>query len=305
VCVDEKKVAELALRHLRSRGLEHVTTFRFDDSPFAAVRDGVFREGAARAGVRFAVPWWNDCAEPSRRQEHAAAITSWLRALPRPCGIFTCCDSWGRVVARYARAAGLRVPEDLALVGVDNDTVECELITPPLSSVAIPWRRLGEEAAALVHQALVRGSVAAKRVVVPPVDVVIRRSSDGIAIDDPLVARAVAWIRAHSVGRVAVPTLARAVASSRQRLERRFRASLGRTVQEEVRRARVETAKQLLRTTDLSLAEVARNSGFTSPALLSVACQREIGMPPGAYRRSMNAAVSDAGEEPVRAGRSR
>ena len=112
-----------------------------------------------------------------------------------------------------------------------------------------------------------------------------RRSSQVLAIDDELVAKAVTWTHAHADRRLTVPTVAKAVGSGRQRLERRFRAVLDRTVQEEIRRAHVELAKRLLVTTNVSVADVAKQSGFTNAALLSVAFQRELGMPPSAYRR--------------------
>ena len=214
--------------------------------------------------------------------------------VPRPCGVFTCADVWGRVVARYARAARLRVPEDLALVGVDNDSVECELIVPPLSSVAVPWRSVGERAALLVQRALAGKAIAGERVLISPLDVVTRRSSDAFAVADPLVADAVAWIRAHAERRLSVPMVARAVASSRQRLERRFRATLARTVQQEIRRAHVEVAKHMLATSSAELKEIAAQSGFSSAALLSVAFQSELGMPPGVYRRRSRELASDA-----------
>jgi LacI family transcriptional regulator len=212
-------------------------------------------------------------------------MVAWLRALPKPCGIFTCTDSWGRVVARYAREASLRVPEDLALVGADNDVLECELISPPLSSVMIPWEEVGRNAATLVRLALGNQRIARRRVVVSPVTVVARRSSDVLAVDDALVATAVAWIRDHADRRLTVAMVAHAVGGGRQRLERRFRRALDRTIQDEIRRAHVETAKHWLATTRASMPEVAKRSGFSSASLLSVAFRREVGMPPGAYRR--------------------
>jgi len=290
---NERAIAELALDHFRARGLEHVTTFRFSDEPFAVARDEAFRVQARAAKVGFAPGWWVDGAEPTRANERRGALVAWLRSLPRPCGVFTCCDAWGRVVARYARAARLRVPEDLALVGVDNDVVECELVTPPLSSVSVPWRQIGEKAATLVELSLARKSIRGRRLLIAPVEVFSRRSSDGLAIEDRLVVTAVAWIRGHAKERLTVPLVARAAGCSRQRLERRFRASLGRTVQEEVRRARVELAKGALQTTSAALREVAKASGFTSAALLSVAFQRELGMPPGVYRRRTQEARTD------------
>ena len=98
--------------------------------------------------------WWIDNADPPRDIEDAAGIARWIKNLPKPCGIFACCDSWARVVARYCRVAEVRIPDEIALLGVDNDTIECELTSPPLSSVAVPWRTLGQEAADLVYRAL-------------------------------------------------------------------------------------------------------------------------------------------------------
>lgn len=286
VCVDEERIADLALAHLLSRGFQNLSVFRFTDATFAVLRERRFSEGAARLGAQLQPGWWQDAASPSSRLEQPEAIAAWLANLPKPCGIFTCCDSWARVVSRYARAIGLRVPEDLALVGVDNDLVECQLISPALSSVAVPWRSVGENAARLVAMGLNGKSIAGQRVLIEPVDLVIRRSSATFAIQDELVARAVAWIHAHAEKRMTVPLVAKAARAPRQRLERHFRSALGRTVHAEIRRARVEIARRLLLTTELSLAEVAKQSGFTNAALLSLAFRREVGTPPGTYRRN-------------------
>lgn len=292
VCPDEEKIAKLALEHLASKGYARVTTFRFNDAAFAAARENAFCAAAQMKGLDVVPGWWLDDAQHSRAKEDPHALVKWLRGLPKPCGVFTCADAWGRVVARYARAAGLRVPEDLALIGVDNDAIECELIVPSLSSIAIPWREMGVKAADLAQLALKKKNIAGKRWLIPPVAVVGRRSSDALGIDDTLVSQAVRWIQSHAEKRLSVPSVASAVSSSRQRLERKFRAALGRTVQEEIRRARVEKARALLEATDAPLAEVAKRSGFTTAALLSVAFQRELGMPPGAYRRRSRAAAT-------------
>jgi LacI family transcriptional regulator len=186
---------------------------------------------------------------------------------------------------------GIRVPEELALVGVDNDSVECELISPPLSSVAVPWRSLGEGAAELVRRSLAGRSIARQRVLIPPLDVVTRRSSDLLAVSDPTVRAAVTFIRANAAHRVTVPVVAKAVRSTRRRLERGFRACLGRTVMHEVRQAHVEAAKRLLATTTQTLPAIAAQSGFTTAALMSEAFRRETGLTPGEYRRRARALV--------------
>jgi LacI family transcriptional regulator len=287
VCLDEQGIAALALEHLLAAGLRHVTTFRFDQSAFAVARERAFREQALAAGAQVATGWGSDEYSPLERGERPAAMVAWLRGLPKPCGIFTCTDGWGRTVARYVREAGLRVPEDLALVGADNDVLECELISPPLSSVMIPWQEVGQSVATLVRLALSGQSIAGRRVVVSPVAVASRRSSEVLAVDDALVAEAVAWIRDHSEQRLTVTMVARAVGSGRQRLERRFRRALDRTIQDEIRRAHVDTARRLLETTRAGMAEVAERSGFKTASLLSIAFRREFGVPPGAYRRRL------------------
>jgi LacI family transcriptional regulator len=285
VLVDETSIADLAVSHLLGRGFRQLTSFRFDS--WGVRREQRFRETAARLGAQLEPAWWSDaCAqEPQRREECPAAIMAWLTSLKKPCGIFALCDAWARMLARYAGAANLRVPEDVALVGVDNDAFECEVAAPPLSSVAVPWLSLGESAARLVLQGLRGTPINGKRVLIKPLDVVVRRSSDAFAIQDSLVSSAVTWIHERAAGRVSVPTVAQAIGVSRQRLERSFRRHLGRTVLEEIRRTRVELARRLLATTQVPLPEVAKRSGFTTYALLNVAFRRELGMPPGAYRR--------------------
>lgn len=295
VCLDEKQIARVALEHLRDRGLPCVTTFRFDESPFAMVREHAFRDAAMASAARVAAGWSPTGPLPQDAREDPATISSWLDGLPKPCGVFACCDAWALVVARYARALGLRVPEDVAILGVDNDATACELTVPPLSSVSVPWQRVGRQAAELVRAALSGEPLASRRVVIGPGPVVSRRSTDNLAIEDSLVARAVHWIHEHSDRALTVPSVARAVATSRRRLERRFHAILGRTVLQEIRRVRVETAKRLLSTTRHPLPHVAKLCGFSSAALLSVAFRKELGLPPGAYRRQVQGPPQDDG----------
>ena len=287
VCLDEKAIATRALLHLLDTGLRQLSTFRFDGAPFAIARERAFVEGALAAGAQVIPGWGSHGAELERQVEVPAAIFEWLRGLPKPCGIFTCTDLWGRAVARYVRAAGFSVPEEVALVGADNDELECELISPPLSSVIIPWQELGRKAAHIVHRALAGRAIKGLRSCSAPLDVVARRSSNIFAVGDPLVAKAVHWIRDNATRRMTVSTVATAVGGGRKRLERRFRAALDRTVHDEIRRAHVDVAKGLLERTTESLAEIAKRSGFTNAALLSVAFQREMGMTPGLYRRCM------------------
>jgi len=297
VCPDEERIGVLGLEHLLATGLRQVSTFRLDGSQFGVARERAFVARARDAGARVAVGWGSDDAPPRWRGEDAEGIIAWLLELPKPCGLFTCADHWARIVSRYVRLAGLRVPDDLALVGVDNDVVECELLSPPLSSVMVPWQELGERAALLVQRALDGERIERQRWLTPPVAVAARRSSEVFAVEDAVVAKAMRWIRQNAHQHLNVPMVADAVGGGRQRLERRFRRALDRTVQEEIRRVRVEMAMRLLRTTQVGLVEIAKQSGFSNAALLSVAFKREVGMPPGVYRRRVHetfAVVNDS-----------
>ncbi len=285
--VAEERVGQLALKHLAERGFRYVSTFRYDDAPFSVARERAFVSAARAAGIEVAVGWGSETYSTEERRERPEAMMAWVRGLPKPCGVFTCTDGWGRTVSRYAREASVRVPEDLALVGADNDVLECELISPPLSSVAIPWEEMGERAAALVHALVSKRVVTGKQVLVTPTGVESRRSTDVLAIDDDLVTDALRWIREHASERLTVPLVAHAVGGGRQRLERRFRRVLNRTVQEEIRRAHVESAKLLLASNTIALGEIARQSGFASASLLNSAFRREVGITPGAYRRRL------------------
>jgi len=291
VCLDEGAIGVRAAEHLLATGIKVVSTFRRDDSSSALARAQAFLARARAAGIRLVDGW--SCASPVAGRESPQAMLAWLRALPKPCGIFTGTDYGGRTVVRHARIAGLRIPEDIALVGVDNDTAECELMSPPLSSVPIPWVEVGKSAAALVHQILSGKSLEPRRVVIGPLAVVARRSSDVLAVDDDLVSEAVTWIRANAERRLTVGMVVEAAKSGRQRLERAFRRVLDRTIQEEIRRSHVDIARRLLETTRAELAEIARQSGFTNAALLNLAFQRELGMAPGTYRRRMQQILSD------------
>jgi LacI family transcriptional regulator len=294
VCPDEERIGELALEHLLATGLRQVSTFRLDGSKFGIARERAFLAGARKAGVRVAVGWGSEEAPPQWRGEDAEGMMNWLLGLPKPCGLFTCADHWARIVARYVRLAGVRVPDDIALVGVDNDVVECELLAPPLSSVMVPWQELGNHAAKIVQRVMHGQRIERHRWVTPPIAVAARRSSEVFAIEDLLVAKAVRWIRQNAHQHLNVPMVADAVGGGRKRLERRFRRALDRTVQEEIRRARVETAKGLLRTTRAGLVDIAKQSGFSNAALLSVAFKREVGMPPGVYRRRVRETLGAA-----------
>jgi LacI family transcriptional regulator len=293
VAIDEAAVGDMAAQHLLATGLRHMSAFTYDMSPFGQARAAAFRRAVEQGGATYhGGGLFSNNPADSNFCSHDA-INAWLAGLPKPCGVFACCDNWARPVATYCRHQDLRIPEDVSLVGVDNDRFVCELLSPPLSSVAIPWREMGNIVARMIDDHLDGRPIDPPCVDVKPIGVVTRRSSDVLAIDDPEVAAAVAWIRRNANHPISVPDVLRAVPTYRQKLERRFRAVLGRTVMDEVRRAHVDLAKSLLVTTQLAMPEIAAGSGFSNATLLGIAFRRETGLKPSEYRRRFRAAAGE------------
>jgi LacI family transcriptional regulator len=285
---DAAAAGRLAAEHLLDRGLRHFAVVGHPNRGYAVRREAGFRAAVAARGhaahchyERTAVPFhpmgylW--ALDP--------AVRRWVRGLPKPVGIFTSNDIWGVQLAEVCRQLGLRVPEDVALVGVDNDDLLCELARPPLSSVALPAERIGHTAAALLERLLRGGRPPRAPLLLPPVGVVARQSSDVLALGDREVAAAVRFIRERSYAPLGMEDVLRAVTVSRRSLERRFRAALGRSVWEEVRRAHLERAKGLLAGTELPMKAVADQAGFSDPRQLSVVFRQETGLTPTAFRR--------------------
>jgi len=195
------------------------------------------------------------------------------------------------------------VPEDVAVVGVDNDDLLCELARPSLSSVIVPAERVGYEAAALLDRLLAGNKPPRDPLLIPPPGVVSRKSSDVLAIDDPVVAQAVRFLRDSAHLPLRVSDVLRAVPVSRRALERRFQAVLGRGLAKEIRRLHVNQAKQLLANSELPMQTIAERCGFSSQYHFSRTFRKAVGTTPTAYRAEIRHLAPHASDP--RAGDSR
>jgi LacI family transcriptional regulator len=182
------------------------------------------------------------------------------------------------------RRLGVGVPDEVAVLGVDNDEVLCELAAPPLSSIIPNTHRTGYEAAALLEQMMAGRKMAGETHLIPPSGLATRQSTDALAIEDTNVAQAVRFIREHACQGIRVQDVIRAVPQARRLLESRFRKLLGRTPHEEIIRVQLNRVKQLLVETDLSLSEIATRTGFAHVEYLSVVFKNKAGTPPSQYR---------------------
>ncbi|MDZ4686932.1 MAG: substrate-binding domain-containing protein [Planctomycetaceae bacterium] len=219
------------------------------------------------------------------------ALRHWLSALPKPVGVFAAHELRAWQVVEACRSSGLRVPDDVAVIGTDNDELLCELARPSLSSVPIPAERIGFEAAALLSK-LMRGAKPPRRPkLFAPTRVNARQSSDVLAGADPEVTVAARFIRNHAHQPLSVDDVLRHVSISRRALEQRFRRVLDRGIGQEIRRVHLERAKELLATTLLSMADVAEQAGFSSMHYLSRVFRHDVGLTPSDFRRQAQAAV--------------
>jgi LacI family transcriptional regulator len=290
VQIDNAAIGRLAAEHLLERGFRDLAFVGNPRFGYSSVQEAAFIQVARRAGLPVACFY-----DRSERTFHPlgrlwgfdARLRAWLKSLPTPIGTFATTDLWGVQLTEACHEVGLRVPEDVAVVGVDNDSLLCELSRPSLSSVALPTEQVGFEAAALLDRILSGAPVSKQEKLLPPLGIVARQSSDILAITDSDVAAAIRFIRdrAHSV--VSVSQVVREVALGRRSLERRFHRILGRGISQEIRRVHLERAKALLATTHLSIAEVAEQSGFTENKHLSAVFRDALGITPSAYRREV------------------
>jgi len=277
---DDAAIAQLAAEHFIERDFRHLAFLGDDRFRWSDNRRDAFVAAARDRPVAV--------YEPRGRSRDGAkedeAIEAWLAALPKPIGLFACYDIRGRQAVEACRRAGLTVPDEVAVLGVDDDAVLCGLTSPPLSSVIPDAIGAGRRAAELLR-ALLRGErLERDEWLLPPLGIATRQSTDVLAIDDELVVAAIRHIREHACAGIKVAEVVRALGVSRRVLESRFLRRVGHTPHEEIARVQFRRVEQLLAETDLSLATIAARAGFRHPEYMTVAFTRRHGMSPSQWR---------------------
>lgn len=286
VVADERLVGAEAAEHLLGKGLRSFAVFEMGALGWSQRRAEGFRGAITRAGFGCADGGLFD-AEGHPPFNHDTA-RRWLDSLPKPVGVLACCDVWGWLLALECRLMEVAVPDEVSIVGVDNDRLTCTMTYPPLSSVPIPWLKMGREAALLAER-LRRGKGRRRKpIIISPAPVVARRSSDLIAVEQPEVAQALRFIRERFDRPIGVPDVLRKVVVRRRALEQAFRQQLGHTILQEIHRVRIEHAKRLLSSTDLSMPEVAEKCGYSNATRLGISFQKQTGQTPSSYRKQFH-----------------
>ncbi len=286
VGVDNRALGEAVADHLIDRGFRNFGLLALDTEDFFRERCENFVSTLRRRGFPCDVLRAARRAErPARWEAQQRALGTWLRRLAKPAGVMACTDQLGFWLLDACARAALPVPEEVAVVGVENDEALCSMADPPLSSVALHPERVGYEAAAMLDRLMRGRPLRARAVRVEPLGVVVRRSSDVVAVEDARLARALRVLRERACDGIGVAEVARAASVSRSTLERGLRRLLGRSPHEELVRVRLERARRLLGETDLKLSAVAHRAGFRHAQGLCASFKRAFGRTPGAHRR--------------------
>ncbi len=285
VITDSEAIGHMAAEHLLNCGFRHFAYCGFDDMPWSALRGQSFQTRLAKAGftTQFCPP--GAAAREFNGRRHDQLLLNWLKSLPKPLGIMACNDDRGEQVIEACKIAGLQVPDEVAIIGADNDDLLCDLSDPPMSSVAINFERAGYESAEVLDRLMQRRRVRQWKILVPATHVVPRRSTDIVAVEDLQLANALKFIRSHASQVIAVPDVAHAAGLSRRVLEKRFQKHLRRSVLSEIRRVRVgEICRQLVETSD-SIGQIGQTLGYAGTEHLARYFRQEKQMTPLAYRR--------------------
>lgn len=288
---DDEAITRMALDHLRDCGLQN---FAFFGDPFynwSIWRQHAFERLLGRSEVIrehiFNLParqeprvrWW------TLRE----AIRTWLDSLPKPVGIFACYDGCGQQLLEICRYYEIAVPNDVAIVGVDDDELLCEITTPSMSSIMPNAFRTGVYAAEILDRMLRGERLSGRKHSIEPLGVRKRLSTDVLAVGDKHVADAVAFIRNNAHKNLRVEDLLGVVPLSRRVLEARFRKALNRTPHQEISRARANAVRELLLESDMSLSQISEALGIEHPEYLSVFFKKETGLSPREYRDRVRA----------------
>jgi len=286
IITDSEAIGTMAAEHFLDRGFENFAFCGFDRMKWSQIRRKSFQKTVKDAG--FTVHVYQQPKSPAKRSwiNEQRILSEWLSNLPKPVALMACNDDRARHAMEACRQANISIPDDVAILGVDNDELVCELADVPLSSIALSTRKAGYKASELLDK-LIKGKekMRGQKIPVRPTHIVTRQSTDILAIDDPAVSTAVKFIRENAKKALQVGDVANAASISRRVLEKRFRKLLNRSVFEEIRRVRTRHCIKLLLETNMSISEIADALDFRGVAHISRYFRKEAGMSLTDYRK--------------------
>jgi LacI family transcriptional regulator len=290
IAPDNIAVGHKGAEHFIERGYQHFAFCGFSNESWSVARKKGFDEGLRLTGHKCSVyeSSYPKISDPEWDLRETAKIAEWIQTLKRPLCVMACNDLRGLQVLQACRNSGLQVPEDVAVLGTNNETIRCELSHPQLSSIPLNADFYGREAARILSDMIAGIKPESMHVLVDPLEVVTRRSTDILAIENKVIADSLHIIHERACQGLVVDDLVREVHVSRSLLERQFRRYLGKSPQAEIRSVQLQKIKQLLSETDYTLAYVAELTGFEHPEYMSVMFKRITHLTPKQYRQKFS-----------------
>jgi LacI family transcriptional regulator len=286
VGMDNRIVGQRVAAHFMDRGFRRFACYLDNSELFFQQRCQSYRDTLKERGFECSVFETESAGRKTQRwDQHQRRVADWLTSLEKPCAVFASNDQLGFWILDAARRAGISAPEEIAVIGAENDKTLCETAWPPLSSVQLRGQSVGYAAARMLDEWMQRKTRPPAMTLLPPGDIIVRQSSDIVAVEDARIARALQFIRERAIANIGVGDVAREVALSRSALERRMKALIGRSPGEEITRIRFSHVERLLTQTDLTLDAIAERAGFKHPQYMAEAFHKRTGMTPGAFRK--------------------
>ena len=288
VGMDNRLIGISVAEHFHERGYRQFATYSLHTEGFFIERMRNFVTTVEALGGRCSVLPETTSDSAADWEKSQARLVAWLKELPKPVGIFAANDQLGVRLLEACQRAGVTIPEEVAVVGAENEETLCTFATPPMSSVRYDGHTVGYVAAEMLDR-LMRGQrLRRNSVLVPPRGIAVRHSSDNLVINDPFVAHAARLIRENALTGLNVDQLCRKLNASRSTLDRRMKAALKRTPKEEILRVRFREVERLLRETDLTIDTIAAQTGFAHSHYLQAAFKETHGQTPGEWRRAQS-----------------
>ena len=287
VQVDSGLVGKMAASHFLDRGFRSFGFCGRLGPRWVHQRQAAFVHALEVAGFPCSVhmlPHWEHKAWYTERTQ--AELGTWISQLATPAAIMAANDVLGRRILEACHRIGTLVPEEVAVLGVDNDEVSCELCTPTLSSIVPVPDQVGYRAAEVLDALMAGDSCSEQELLLEPTEIVVRRSTDILAVDDRDLAAALSFIRENASQPIGVQDVAKRVSVSRSTLNRKFQQVLERSVHDEIQRVRLDRAIELLCRTDLPLSAVAERAGFRHREYFGAVFKAKLGMTPNQYRQT-------------------
>jgi LacI family transcriptional regulator len=282
---DNLKIGAMAADHFLERGFNQFAFLGVANSLYSEQRCKGFCDQLTATGWKGSVSSRSIAASSTYLDRPLQQeVEDWLGGLPRPAALFTATDGLARLALEVCERMNIHCPSDLAVLGSDNDDLEGAVSPVPISSVVVPFRTIGYRAAQQLDQLLQGETPLKSHTFIPPAGIITRRSTEALAIDDPVIEKAVRIIRERLHEPPSVEELARASGVSRRYLERHFRSALGRSPLEELLRYRLSQVQLLLAETNLTISEIAHRCGFDEAKALHRSFRSAFGQTPNQYR---------------------